>query len=132
MKKKVYKGIKLRIDMNNKKDSEENKSQAYFYKDYLDCVMTIGIKQFADEHKCYWLMTDIISVAMVKFKDKQNFLNCNLKILPGQKAKLIIDDGDNNIIYTQDYEYTTLKEHVHLYCIKNELNTYTLMNPNEY
>lgn len=103
------------------------------YKDFLDCVITTGIKHKADNLKCYWLISDIIAVSMTKFKGKEHFLNCVIcPDLVKKTAILKIDDGNGKELYTQKYQYTDLNENLKIWSVFNELGTYTLMLPEEY
>jgi hypothetical protein len=48
------------------------------------------------------------------------------------KKSLTIDDGNNNLLYTQKYRWTDLKnQEIKFYAVFNG-DTYTLMLPEEY
>ena len=99
-------------------------------KDFMGCLLTAGTHNFRVKNDCFWLFSDIIAVAITKL-NKEDFLNCVLEIKE-DTAVLKIDDGNNNILYTQKYKYTDLKKDIKFYAVKNHLGTYTLMLPEEY
>lgn len=97
----------------------------------MGCIHTQKIESEGERLGCYWVFSDVVPVAMLKFKGKEGFLNCNVKV-EDEKATLIIDDGNENELYRQNYDWTDLKENLHFYCVENEFETYTLMLPEEY
>jgi hypothetical protein len=48
------------------------------------------------------------------FKTGEDFLSIKLE-LPGEGAKMVITDGDENVLYTQDYDYTSAKKELQLF-----------------
>lgn len=104
------------------------------YKDYLNCIMTIGIKEFCEQHKCFWIFTDVVSVAMNIFLHKEDFLL--IKVVKNENGKgcsIIYDDGDYHELYKQDYEYTDFNlNKFEFYLCFNEIGTYTAMLKEEY
>jgi len=69
-----------------------------------------------------WLVTDFLVVAKsdnFKIKD-ESFISVKLK-LKDDTAKMIVTDGNDKILYTQDYEYTNVKREVTLFYIDNVL-----------
>jgi len=68
-----------------------------------------------------WLVTDFIVIAKMHKKLKgQEFLSVKL-VLDGTKGKMIVTDGDNNLLYQQEYEYTDAKQELHFFKIANVL-----------
>jgi len=56
-----------------------------------------------------------LAVAMCDEKIKaEEFISVKLK-LDGDKGKMIVTDGNDNILYTQDYEYTNAKKELDLF-----------------
>jgi len=112
------------------------------FKDYLNCIMTQGFKGFCDENKSYWLFSDVVSVLMCDKKFKTEDFIILKVIVKEEKADLKLyrdlskDDEEfnkQNLLYSQKYEYTDLKEGTYkFYACRNELNTYTLMLCEEY
>jgi len=69
-----------------------------------------------------WLVTDFLVIAKsdnFKIKD-ESFISVKLK-LKDDTAKMIVTDGNDKILYTQDYEYTNVKREVTLFYIDNVL-----------
>jgi hypothetical protein len=73
-----------------------------------------------------WFITDVLSVIKCKLNNEE-FLSVDLKLLDDNKAKMIITDGNENELYTQDYEYTDGKKEFKLFFTNG-----VLMLSNEY
>ena len=76
-----------------------------------------------------WFITDMLSVVYCEPKIKeQEFLCFKLKIdLEKKTARATITDGDDNILYKQDYEYTNAQIELNLF-----LTNGVLLLDNEY
>jgi hypothetical protein len=77
-----------------------------FYKHTFGIIYTDGIKFLADECQCYWLI-DV--VASYQYHDKvkeQEFQVYKLKVNADKSASINIEDGNYNIVASQDIEYT--------------------------
>lgn len=61
-----------------------------------------------------WFVTDAVAVIRTKLAG-QEFLSIKLEV-NDSKAKMLITDGNDLILYTQDYEYTDAKRNLSLYC----------------
>lgn len=61
-----------------------------------------------------WFVTDAAAVIMMKLKGEE-FLSVKL-VVKGTTAKMIITDGNEKTLYTQDYKYTDAKRDLNLYC----------------
>ena len=66
-----------------------------------------------------WFVTDMIVILKMKLKEEP-FCVVKLK-LDGNKGKAIITDGDEKVLYTQDYKYTDAKKELDLYFTNNVL-----------
>lgn len=97
-------------------------------------VYTDGIKYLAEEGKCYWLINDASIVAQ-SLMEKSSFISIDFKRLSeeqqsemGCEAIITYGDGNDNILYTQQYPYTDFP--------LDELNLFfadgTLLLPSEY
>ncbi|GEM_PF-755005 len=72
-------------------------------------LATDGVKEMAEQFNAYWLASDIlICQKMVNALREQPFVIWKLKKSnnPEKAAQLIADDGNGQIIYTQDYLVT--------------------------
>ena len=115
------------------KELENFNGSENFYKDFLGCLITDGFKTFCDRCKCYWLFSDMVVVIMEKFKNKEDFIVVKIKVDSEKKAVVTLEDGNNNKLYEQKYEYTDfpLKEY-DVWAVFNEIGTYTFMLKGEY
>lgn len=64
-----------------------------------------------------WFVTDSIAVFITKLKDEE-FITAKLKI-KDKTAKMILTDGNDKILYTQQYDYTNAKEDLTLFFTNN-------------
>lgn len=113
----------------------------HYYKDFLNILLTDGVKYLAENLKCYWLITDISSVYntdLIAEREKDGFFICRLKINKDDKTALLeicrdIDDGKAvDLLYSQKYEYTDISENYDGDEIKFYLIDNVLMLPREY
>lgn len=115
----------------------------HYYKDFLDILLTDGVKFLAEKLKCYWLITDISSVYNNEPKVKENReVNCFLVVrlrIDKEKSNALLEisedlDGDKpiNLLYSQKYEYTDICENYDGNEIKFYLVDNVLMLPSEY
>ena len=83
---------------------------------------TDGVKYLAREANAYWLITDILSTARRnKILRTEPFIVWTLNV-KDKKATLTADDGNENILYTKEYDYTDFPlDSVKLYLTNNVL-----------
>jgi hypothetical protein len=80
--------------------------QSYFRHTPIRIDYTDGIK-FLQEQGCYWLTDAIASYQTSEFKAKYNRQWWKLSVdLDTSVATLTADDGDENILVTQEIEFT--------------------------
>jgi len=60
-----------------------------------------------------WFVTDALAVVEMKLKGEE-FLAIKLK-LKNETAQLLITDGNEKTLYTQDYKWTTAKKELNLF-----------------
>jgi len=118
--------------MEVEKDLELKKLDHFFggtenyYKFHMGTVITEGVKYVCD-NGYYWFVSDAVIAIKAKRLDKKSwFLVARLK-LDDSKAKMIIDDGDGNVLHTQSYEFTDAKRELELYFADD-----VVMLPSEY
>ena len=84
--------------------------------------LTDGAKYVSDNGYT-WFITD--AVAVIKFEpglDREFMLVIRLVPIPGsQKAKMMIENGNNKVLYEQTYEYTTAERDFTLFYKDNVL-----------
>ena len=112
---------------NNAPDLKQYIGTENYYK-ALTILFTDGVKHLCESRKCYWLITDIaLYTSYVMELKKEPFLTCEL-IKSSHKNALIYTDGNENIVFSQDIEFTDFPdEGVCLYLIEG-----VLMLPSEY
>ena len=84
---------------------------------------------YAAQNGYRWFITDALSViACDKKIREESFLSINLKLFENKdsmtdskKAKMIITDGNNKTLYTQNYNYTSAKKELQLFYTNNVL-----------
>ncbi len=90
-----------------------------YYGIWLGTNATEGIK-YVMENGYSWFITDAVSVIKIDPRlKKQDFLVIMLKLLNDGKAKMVITDGNDNILYEQKYEWTDAKRELTLYFQNN-------------
>jgi len=68
------------------------------------------------------LVTDCIAVIKTDSKiSREPFLSIKLKVNKDKTAVMTIDDGNNNILYTQEYGFTDAKRDLNLYFMNGVL-----------
>jgi len=101
------------------KDLDQFYGTEHYYNTWLNTLATDGAKYLMDNGYA-WLVTDAISAIKIDPKLRnEEFLVIKLKLLKDGKAKMIIDDGNDNVLYEQIYEWTDAKKEVKLYFQNN-------------
>ena len=72
-------------------------SQILFY--YTD-----GAALVAEKLEAYWLLDIVMSILPVL--SRQEFVSIILKVSENNRAVFVADDGNNNVIYSQNIKYT--------------------------
>lgn len=94
------------------------------YVNVMGVNVTDGV-EYIMENGYSWFVTDSIAVIKSELKDEE-FLSISLK-LKDNTGEMIITDGNNKILYTQQYKYTDAKRDIKLFYCDN-----ILMLNNEY
>ena len=114
--------------------------QYYFNPFFKGINYTDGIK-FLSDNKASWLVTDTLSVLLHEPKVKEGYeqegficVKWKFENTDGKTtAQAIYTDGNENILFKQDYEHTDFLKH---YVTESELNLYytngVLMLSSEY
>lgn len=82
------------------------------YHNVMGVNVTDGI-MYIMENGYSWFVTDMLVILKMKLKDAE-FCSVKLKLSDGG-AKAIIDDGNDNVLYTQDYELTDAERELTLF-----------------
>lgn len=71
-------------------------------------VHTDGVEYFCREASAYWVL-DIVATEFLQLLKKHPFLSIKV-IVANDKADMIVEDGDCNVIKTKHIEYTDCPE----------------------
>jgi hypothetical protein len=97
-----------------------------YYKGWLGVNYTDGVN-YVSNNGYSWLVTDAISVIktdkkILDYLKEDTFLSVKLKVdVEKGTAIMTIEDGNKNILYTQNYDYTDAKRDLVLYFVDNVL-----------
>jgi len=84
------------------------------YHNVMGFNVTDGIG-YVMENGYSWFITDVLAIIKTDATIRnEEFLSVKLK-LDGDKGQMIIDDGNGNVLYKQDYEYTDAKKELKLF-----------------
>lgn len=102
--------------------------QYYFNPLYRWMKYTDGVKFFAENaaNGAYWLL-DIIGTELKALTKKEDFLNIVFNSANNQGV-ITVDDGNDNILYTRNIEYTDCPEGEWKFYLTGDV----LMLPTEY
>ena len=76
---------------------------------------TDGVKYIMDNGYS-WFVTDALIVIRMKTRlRREKFLTVELKLKGDGTAQTVITDGNNNVLYTQPYQWTDAKKEIKLY-----------------
>lgn len=78
----------------------------YYYKHAFGIVYTDGIKYLVEECQCYWLIDVVASYQFEQKVKKMDFQVFKLLVNDDKSAVINIEDGNYNIIATQEIEFT--------------------------
>lgn len=87
------------------------------YYNVLSANVTDGIKYVMDNGYS-WFITDALIVIKMKLRNEE-FLSIKLKLADKDKGKMVITDGNEKTLYTQEYKYTDAKRELSLYFTDN-------------
>jgi hypothetical protein len=102
---------------------------------YPRFLLTDGAKHVADAGEAYWLMDLIASHqrAILRKGDQGLFQVWNIKVAPNKFCTITCDDGNGNILATQDVPYTDFPlPELKLYAISDDGSNLTILLPGEY
>jgi hypothetical protein len=91
-----------------------------YHKIWLNTTATDGII-YVMENGYSWFITDAVSVIKTTNLKDQEFLSIKLKLTKDNRAQMIITNGNEKILYTQDYTYTNAQREIGLYFIDGVL-----------
>jgi len=83
------------------------------YHNVLNANVTDGVN-YVMKNGYSWFITDTLIVIKMKLRNEE-FLSIKLKLLDNNKAKMVITDGNEKTLYTQEYGYTDAKRELNLF-----------------
>lgn len=99
-------------------------TEKYYRLNLTPILATDGVKFFADEGQAYWAVDEICATAMML---KQPFLHVKL-ISKNNKAMIIYEDGNGNILKTRKVPFTDLEEGEYYFYVTDNV----ILLPSEY
>ena len=88
------------------------------YHNVMGTNITDGVAYIMNNGYC-WFITDSLVIINSKLKNEE-FITAKLKVNTEKKtAQMILTDGNDKILYTQDYEYTNAKRDLTLFFTDN-------------
>jgi len=117
--KPIYYVMNDKMEDNELKDLGSYTGTENYYK-MMGALVTDGVKYIMDNGYS-WFVTDALAVIKTKFKNEE-FLTIKLQVnKEKQTATMLITDGNNNVLYKQDYKYTDAKVNLTLFFTDNVL-----------
>ena len=102
------------------RDLESFYGTTQYHKGWLNTNLTDGVA-YVSENGYSWFVTDAISVIKTLPELKsERFLSIRLTIAK-DKATMLIEDGNYNVLYRQEYGYTNCKRDLVLFFTDNVL-----------
>ena len=79
-----------------------------FYRHSLNrkILYTDGVKFFAERAGAYWFL-DVLAFELERLRREEEFMSIKLDVAFSKPtAKIVVDDGNGNILHTKDVEFT--------------------------
>lgn len=76
---------------------------------------TDGIKYLKDNGYAWFISDALIAIRMKPELRQEEFLTVELKLKEDGSAQTVITDGNENMLYTQEYQWTDAKREVKVY-----------------
>lgn len=103
-------------------------TENYFNNPLIKYLYTDGVKYFASTTNSYWLLNEINFIYCDLLKiNKGEFLNIKV-VSKNNKADIIVDDGNDNILKKKHISFTDLPEGEWKFFLTNNI----LLLPSEY
>mgnify|MGYP001179540579 CR=1 FL=1 len=77
-----------------------------YYKSFFGILYTDGVKYLAENCQCYWLIDAVASWQYDEKVKSEEFQIYKLFVNEDKSAKLQIEDGNYNVVQTQEFEFT--------------------------
>lgn len=105
------------------------RSSEELHKAYPKVMITKGVKFLAERAEAFWLIDLVFSYQTIAKVKKEPFQVYELTVdLNTKRSKMVCTDGNENVLYTQNIEFTTFPfESIKLYYTDG-----TILLPSEY
>jgi hypothetical protein len=116
------------------RDANENKKLSgyigsEFYHPYmLDIKLTDGAKEAAELYECFWFLDIIASIQYMPEVHAEGFQVFKLERVKNDHFKVTMEDGNDNVIYTQNIAYSDFKDDILTLWVVDKI----IMLPTEY
>jgi len=97
-----------------------------------NCIHTDGVEIMFQNLSCYWLGDIVVSYLPFLSKSNGCFFSVKVILKENSQAVFSIDDGNGNLLVTQEIPFTDLNENIHLFFQLDNSNHFVLMLPSEY
>ena len=103
-------------------------TEHYYKHNFGGMLYTDGVKYFAEKAGggAYWFL-DIVSTELMRLAAEEGFLSIHLFAKNG-KAKLSADDGNDNILWTKNIDFTDCPDGDWMFFLTDKV----MMIPSEY
>jgi len=101
---------------------------AYYHKYICGTQLTDGTKEAAEIYQCYWFLDIIASVQYMPEVKAEGFQVFKLERIKDYHFKVTMEDGNDNVIYTQNIAYSDFKDDILTLWVVDKI----IMLPTEY
>lgn len=91
-------------------------------------IATDGAIDTLQKFECFWLH-DLVAPEIMKFQDQENFITV---LAHPEDLKVILDDGNGNVLWKKKLDYTDLKRDLKFFVVYNGNGQWVMMLPSEY
>lgn len=109
-------------------ETEGSTGTEQYYRIYGNTKLTDGTFHIATELECMWFFTD---AAVVLEALKETFFTIYAHVFEDDTCYLVIEDGNDVVLYMQHYTFTDLRYSIKVFAQKDSLGV-TIMVPSEY
>ena len=109
--------------VNIEKQLSTFKPSGQFYKSPTClCIYSAGVKFLAEQCKSFWLLSDTSIKCPDLIKKGNDYVNINLQKTGESGAVVFYEDGNKNLLFKQEYDFTTFPlEQIKLCYVNNIL-----------
>ena len=125
--------IKMKDAIRFYEDLQAIGTENYYRTSFIgNCLHTDGVELIFQKLSCYWLGDVVVSYLPFLAKSNECFFSVKVILKENRHADFSIDDGNGNLLVTQEIPFTDLNENIHLFFQLDSSNNFVLMLPSEY